>query len=61
MVIISHTKNLKSIILSMCHSAMKGVINIEKENPMLFQSISVGMVRSTFQTRSKQKIKSTQE
>ena len=44
MVMISHTKKLKSMILSMIYSAMKGVIKTAKENPMLFQNMSVGIV-----------------
>ncbi len=48
MVIISHTKNLKSMILNIIHSAMKGVINTAKENPMLFHNISVGIVPVSF-------------
>ena len=48
MVFISHTRNLKSTILSMIHSAIKGVINTAKESPILFQNISVGMVPVSF-------------
>ena len=43
-VMISHTRHLKSMILSTIHSATYGTMKIPKVTPILFQNIGIGIV-----------------